>query len=59
VARRRRTQKELAEVMHVSQQTVARRLSGELEFTVGELTRVAEFLDVPVERLLGIEARAS
>lgn len=54
----RLTQDDLADELGISQQAVSRRLSGDVEFTAGELEKIASFLDVPVAKFFG-EARAS
>jgi transcriptional regulator with XRE-family HTH domain len=40
-------------VLGLSQSSMSRRLSGEVEFTASELLRLAKWLDVPAARLLG------
>lgn len=52
MARRRRTQVQLAEHLGISHVTVGRRLSGESPFTVDELVAVAQFLEVDPASLL-------
>lgn len=42
---------ELAHLLGISPQTVVRRLNGEFSFDLIELQKVAEWLDVPVQRL--------
>jgi transcriptional regulator with XRE-family HTH domain len=58
-ARRRRSTRELAEAVGVSTATMQRRLRAELEFPVSELTRLADYLEVPVGRLLGDQVGAA
>ena len=53
MARRRISQKELAERVGMTQPAVSRRLSGEVVFAVDELPTFAEALGVPVSTLLG------
>lgn len=52
MARRRLSNKALAEHLGMSQVGVSRRLSGKQSLTVDELAGIAEFLDVPVGDLL-------
>jgi predicted XRE-type DNA-binding protein len=42
----------LAEVLGISQAQVSQRLTGNVDFTITELTRVAELLGLPVADLL-------
>jgi transcriptional regulator with XRE-family HTH domain len=53
MARRRVSQQALADVLGHSQAWISRRVSGEVEFTVDELRRVAAALVVPLAQLLG------
>ncbi|WP_336791812.1 helix-turn-helix transcriptional regulator [Gordonia malaquae] len=53
MARRRKTQADLAPVLGVTRQAVSRRLTGDVPLTVDELAAIADFLDVPVTQLLG------
>jgi transcriptional regulator with XRE-family HTH domain len=48
LARKRRTQAELAEALQVSPATIGARLNGDREFGVGQLCAIAEWLDVDV-----------
>jgi transcriptional regulator with XRE-family HTH domain len=48
--------KEVADVIGVSESTARRRLNGELQFTVGEIQLLSQYLDVPVASLLGVKA---
>jgi transcriptional regulator with XRE-family HTH domain len=59
LARRGITGRELAAALGRSERTVRRRLSGDLPFTVDELTAVAGFLDIPVGSLLPEPERAA
>lgn len=59
MARRRRTQRQLAEVLGISQTQVSRRLLGEISFNVDELALVATFLGMTVADLVGGERAAS
>lgn len=48
MARQKRTQRELAAHVGLSQGQISARLRGDLEFRPSELEKTAEFLDVPV-----------
>ena len=48
LARNRKRQRELGDLLGVSQQAAGRRLSGDVTFTVAEVSAVADWLDVPV-----------
>jgi transcriptional regulator with XRE-family HTH domain len=52
MARRRMTQRQLAEIMGISQPQVMQRLTGKLGFRLSELEHLAKALDVPVARFL-------
>lgn len=52
MARQRKTQGDLAVVLGLSQQAVSRRVSGALAFDVAELHTIADWLGVPVARLI-------
>lgn len=52
LARQRRTQLEVAELLDTTQVTVSRKLNGHTPFTVNELYRLAGWLAVPVTRFL-------
>lgn len=58
MARQRKTQADLANLLTSSQAAVSRRLSGEVEFTTGQLLRVASYLGVPIAQLLPTEDAA-
>lgn len=49
----------LANLLGVRQPYLSRRLTGEVDFRVGELERIAETLNVPVTQFLPAPARAS
>lgn len=53
VARRQIRQGRIAEHLGLNQQQVSRRLTGEVEFSVSELQKLAELLEVPVATLYG------
>lgn len=52
MARRRKSQADLAALLGTSQAAVSRRLSGAVAFDVDELTVIAEHLGVPLVALL-------
>lgn len=52
LARKRISQTEVAARLGVSRQNVAQRLSGRVDFRVGELVAIAGLLDIPVAALL-------
>jgi transcriptional regulator with XRE-family HTH domain len=52
LARQRRTQRDLAEAIGLSQQAASRRLCGEVPFDIAELAKVAKLLGVPIEHFL-------
>lgn len=52
MARKRKTQGQLADVLGVSQAGASRRLKGQTPFDVNELFAIAHWLDVPVTALL-------
>jgi transcriptional regulator with XRE-family HTH domain len=52
LARRRIKQTTLAEKLGLSQPAISRRLAGEIEFSITELTLAAELLEVPLADLL-------
>lgn len=56
LARKAMTQKDLADVLKLSQASVSERLVGKVPWRVDELTRLAEVLGVPVVVLLGVPA---
>lgn len=51
MARRQATQSSLARALGTSQQALSRRLSGEVDFTVGELFDIAEQFDIDIDVL--------
>ncbi|SDC44825.1 BetR domain-containing protein [Nocardioides lianchengensis] len=51
MARKKKKQLDLAEVLNITTATAARRLNGTVPFDVVELMVVANWLDVPVESL--------
>lgn len=55
MARQRRSQREVAEAVGLSQVAVSRRLLGAVDFEISELIAVAEFLGVDVRQFLPAE----
>lgn len=49
---RRITQVELATALRVSESTIQRRLNAERRFSVTEVARAAEFLNIPIAELM-------
>lgn len=58
MARHRITQAQLGKHLGLSQMAINRRVSGETALDVGELFAIAEFLEIPVTDILGLEAVA-
>jgi transcriptional regulator with XRE-family HTH domain len=56
MARRGETQQSLADRIGMKQQGLSRRLRGETRFTVDELQRIADALEVRAAELLGATA---
>jgi transcriptional regulator with XRE-family HTH domain len=52
LARKRVRQRELADFLGLSQPGVSRRLSGDVEFSIHELSRAAELLGMPLADFL-------
>lgn len=52
MARKRRTQVGLAAVLGIAQSGVSARMAGKTPFDVNELYAIAEWLDVPLSKLL-------
>lgn len=59
MARQRMSQVKLAELLGVAQQTISRRIVGEVAFDITELVEIARLLDVPVAQFLGSVGRAA
>lgn len=59
MARQQMPQAKLAALLGVAQQTISRRLVGEVPFDVTELARIADLLKVPVTQFLGTVERAA
>lgn len=58
LARERRTQRELAEHLGLSQQAVSRRLTGAQAFNINELHAVADYLGIDMTRLIAPQPAA-
>jgi transcriptional regulator with XRE-family HTH domain len=58
MARTGHTQATLADLIGMKQQAFSRRLTGQTQFTLDEIVRVADALGVPIKSLLGDEAVA-
>lgn len=56
MARNQVQQTGLAAHLGISQSGLSRRLSGHIEFTVGELAATADYLEVPLASLLALAA---
>ena len=60
MARQRRTGVELASHLQITQQAVSRRLSGEASLDLDDVARIADWLGVPLARLIpGLDERVS
>ncbi|MEV7265650.1 helix-turn-helix transcriptional regulator [Micromonospora aurantiaca] len=59
LARRRMSQRGLAEATGLSQSYIGRRLTGEMPFTTDDLELIATALSVPVTAFLPATARAA
>lgn len=56
MARQRIKQRQLSEVLGVSQAQVSARLQGKVPIDVAELEKIAKFLGVPVTNLISVRA---
>lgn len=56
VARQRKPQREIADILGMSQAAASRRLLGQVEFSLSELTRLAEVLGVPLSAFIRDDA---
>ena len=52
LARKGKTQADLAELLGITQQGISRRMLGHVDFRLGEITKIADFLGVTVAALL-------
>lgn len=56
LARKRKTQGDLAEALEMSPQTLSTRLTGKVDFTIPEIVAVAIYLDVPLATFIPEDA---
>ena len=59
MARQGISQVKLARLLGVAQQTVSRRIVGEVPFDITELARVADLLNVPLTKFVSAAERAA
>lgn len=59
MARRKRTATHLQELLHLSRNSVYRRMNGDVPFDLEELDRVARWLALPLSSLTTVEAVAA
>lgn len=59
MARRKRTAPQLQELLHLSRNSVYRRMNGEVPFDLAELDEVARWLSLPLAQLTAAEAVAA
>jgi transcriptional regulator with XRE-family HTH domain len=52
ISRQRKPQREIAELLGISQQQVSERVLGDVEWRISELVRVAEWLSVPITKFV-------
>ena len=52
MARQRKSGMELASLLNLSQASTSRRVLGQIAFSLDELSIIAEWLDVPVEKFV-------
>lgn len=57
ISRQKKPQRELAEILGISQQQVSERVRGDVEWRISELVRVARWLDVPLASFVPEPAR--
>lgn len=58
MARRQRSQEDLATHLGVSQAAISRRLNGEVDFTTSQIEAIAGYLEVPVTAFFNATALA-
>lgn len=56
MARQRKRQADLGEVLGLTQGAVSKRMSGTVALDVDELGKIADFLGVPATTLIGVAA---
>ena len=59
MARRRKRQEDIAELLSLTRQGVSQRLLGRVDFRIGELQAIADYLSVPISVLLTDNAKAA
>lgn len=52
LARRRKRQEDLAELLGLTRQAVSQRLLGRVDFRIAELQAIADYLEVPIGTLV-------
>ena len=57
MSRKRKTSNELATILHLSQSSASRRMTGDVSLSLDEISAIADWLDLPIERLLMPEVR--
>lgn len=53
LARNRKTQRDLSEVLGISQPQISARMNGDIAWDVNELAAIADWFGVPVTALIG------
>lgn len=59
ISRQMKPQRELVEILGISQAQVSERVRGDVEWRISELVKVAEFLDVPLTHFVPAAERAA
>lgn len=52
ISRQKKPQREISDLLGISQQQVSERVRGDVEWRISELVRVAEWLDVSITKFL-------
>jgi transcriptional regulator with XRE-family HTH domain len=52
MARRKKTQADLADLLGIVRQGVSQRLAGQVDFRIGELQTIADYFGVPLAELV-------
>lgn len=52
ISRQKKPQREIADILGLSQQQVSERVRGDVEWRISELVRVADWLQVPITNFL-------
>jgi len=58
ISRQKRPQRQIADLLGLSQQQVSERVLGTVEWRISELVRVAEWLQVPITKFVPAEPMA-